>query len=66
MEDILKEVRSVELTGLDRVIVRNALRLYVASMMDYVKEAMDDNKYAAVVVHERSIADAIKIFGKVM
>lgn len=66
MDNLLDVKRNVELTGADCVVVRQALRNFVEIMSKYVADALNENNYAAAVIHNERIADAIKVFGKVL
>ena len=60
----LDEKVNVELTVSEIVLMRDALRGYVEQIQGYVRDGMNKCDVAAAVVHERRIADAIEIFGK--
>ena len=66
MDELLDAKRSVELTGTDCVVARMALRNFVEVMFEHVTDALKNNNYAAAVTHETTIADAIKVFGKLL
>lgn len=62
----LDEERTVTLTIAEIVLLRNALRGYVKKLQEYITEDLDNCEVAAAIVQERRIADAIKIFGKLL
>ena len=66
MDNQLDAKRNVELTVADCVVVRQALRNFVEIMGERVMDALNENNYAAAVIHNERIADAIKVFGKVL
>lgn len=60
----LDEKVNVELTVSEIVLMRDALRGYVAQIQGYVRDGMNKCDVAAAVMHEKQIAEAIEIFGK--
>lgn len=66
MDEILDRIKTVELTVSECVLIRNALRQYVSFISEHVKDDLYENKYCSAVVHEKVIADAIQVFGKMM
>lgn len=60
----LDKTENIELTFAEKVLLRDALRGYVEQIQGYVRDGMNKCDVAAAVVHERRIADAIEIFGK--
>lgn len=66
MDNILDKKSNVELTWTDCVIARMALRHFIDMMHEHVATALKENNYAAAVVHESTISDAIKVFGKLL
>ena len=55
---------NVELTVLEIVLMRDALRGYVEQIQGYVRDGMNKCDVAAAVVHEKQIDEAIEIFRK--
>ena len=60
----LDKKENIELTVAEKVLLRDALRGYVAQIQGYVMDGMNKSDVAAAVMHEKQIADAIEIFGK--
>ena len=61
---MLSKIVNIELTVGEKVLLRDALRGYVEKLHGYVRDGLDKCDVAAEVVHEKQIAEAIEIFGK--
>lgn len=60
----LDEKVNVELTVSEIVLMRDALRGYVEKLQGYVRDGLNKCDVPAAFVHEKRIAEAIEIFGK--
>lgn len=60
----LNKKANIELTVAEKALIRDALRGYVEKMQGYVRSNLDVCQYAAAVMHEQQIAEAIEVFGK--
>lgn len=64
VDALLDESTIVLLTGLEKTMIRDALRLYIDGMFEHVRNALESGSCVAAAVHEQQMSKAIEIFSK--